>query len=108
MVAYCPGSPTRAARYVAVLTDDTVMIFAERCAQARSAILNSQFASGESDAAKEIEWAVCTITGTPDRRAAMRPITPAFALWVWTMSYRSLRIRRCRAHVARTSAVGVT
>src|SRR5437868_1483571 len=94
--------------YVVALSLETVMIFSHRCAHARSANRNAQFNTGETEAANEMVWGVCTVTGTPASRAATRPTTPALALCVWTMSYRSRRNRRQTVHAARRSDAGAT
>ncbi len=53
-------------------------------------------------------WMVCTTRGTPARRAASRPRTPAFEECVWTMSGLSFRKRRARLRSARASRWGRT
>ena len=42
----------------------------------------------------------------PDRRAPTLPTAPAFAVCVWTMSGRTLRMMRARRHAASASRSG--
>jgi len=57
----------------------------------RSRRMNRCVTGREKYPCKRCPWKVCTRTGTRASTAAIRPSTPAFAMWVCTMSGRSLR-----------------